>query len=381
MVKFAFKLVASTAKKYFVYIPNMRSYKYTIIPFLILILAIIMTGAVCSAQHNRENSIATRATDTIPKIVMAYVRSEGRIEEIPDPSLMTHICYAFAGITDDFKNIEIENPERFQEIVNLKNENPDLKILICIGGTKFKGFSEMAASKKNRKAFAKNVNNFLKKYNLDGVNLDWEFPGTENGGHSARPDDEKNYGEVVKELRKQLGKDKSISFYSNWGASYINFDVMLPWVDFVMASGYNLESIPLHQSNLYPSEKCGKWSVSKTVETHIKKGMPREKIVLGIPFYARWDSPTKGRQEMGQYGYKTLRRQYHLREVWDSVAQAPYFADEHGNLKASGDNPRSVKLKAEFIKDNGLRGAAYWHYTSEDSTHAMAKTLRDELMK
>lgn len=340
--------------------------------FSALVLFSIVGVCVARGQKTSVNSDS-------PKIVGAYVRSEGRVEEIPNPNLMTHIFYAFGEVNDEYNGVDIQNPERFLQIVDLKKENPDLKILLTIGGTKFKGFHEMAAIKSRRKAFAKDCKRIVRQYNLDGIDLDWEFPGTELGGHSCGPEDAKNYGLVVKELRKQLGKDKLITFYSNNGAGFIDFDVMLPYIDYVMLSGYNLQKIPLHQSNLYPSEVCGPWSVSQSVDRHISKGIPADKILLGIPFYARWDSPANGRIEMGQYGFRTLRDKFGLHEVWDPEAQAPYFADEHGRLKASGDNQRSIETKARYLRDKGLSGAFYWHYTSEDSLHVMARTLRNAL--
>ena len=309
--------------------------------------------------------------------VIAYVTSDRK--GMPDPNLVTHIFYAFAEVKETFDGIDIINPERFQQIVDLKKINPDLKISISVGGYRRAGFSEMSSSGKLRKAFVKDCKEKIEKYGLDGIDLDWEFPTTDKGGHTARPDDAVNYGKLVKELRKALGKEKLITFYSNNSGAFIDFDEMLPYVDFVMASGYNLGIPPKHHSNLYPSKFCGGWSVSGGMKRHIGKGVPPSKIMMGVPFYAR-SIPFEGK-------YKYFERSHFSRFLkgyeikWDDEAKAPYAADENGEMLASFDNEESIGYKAEYIKDNGFAGMFYWHADSDDENHSLARSAWQNMMK
>ena len=75
---------------------------------------------------------------------------------IPDPTLLTHINYAFAHIKSDFESLDVKEPDRLKQIVKLKDTNSKLKVLLSIGGWGAGNFSEMAASDAHRKKFAQN---------------------------------------------------------------------------------------------------------------------------------------------------------------------------------------------------------------------------------
>ena len=53
---------------------------------------------------------------------------------LPDPTLLTHINYAFALIKDDFETLDVKKPSRLQQVVSLKKQNPDLKVVLSVGG-------------------------------------------------------------------------------------------------------------------------------------------------------------------------------------------------------------------------------------------------------
>lgn len=309
-----------------------------------------------------------------PKIAVAYV--EWFRKTTPDPDMFTHIIYSSAGFNDSCDAVDIPTPERLRSLARLKSLNPELKVILGVAGEKREGFSEMARDGKKRKSFARSVKAILDSLNLDGVDLDWEFPTTEAGGHTATPDDDRNYVKVVRELRRVLGKDKWISFYSNNGAGFIDFRRMVPHVDYVNVSGYNL-SIPrdgersYHQSPLYQSVKTGGWCVMKSVERHMEKGVPPEKILIGIPFYGRGKTPFPSYVEcrsFGRYsGGTTLQ--------WDDDAQAPYYADSDGNLVMGFDDERSIKAKFDFIRTNNLPGVFIWNYDSDYDDHRLGRTV------
>ena len=336
------------------------------------VIAIVTMAIYCHAV-NTDNGIGYRSS-AADRMVAAYVRSTR--DSLPDPSLMTHIYYAFGVFTDAKGNITIENPERFDRILALREKNPDLKIVLSVGGGPREGFSEMASSSKNRRRFAMNCRRLADRYDLAGIDLDWEFPTTTRGGHTAADNDMTNYGKVMRELRRQLGSDRQLSFYSNNGAAYIDYQVMLPYVDYVMVSGYNLGRPPKHQSNLYPSDKCGEWSVSASIERHIAKGVPTSKILLGVSFYALRDGEAPNEIDRTRF----QRYLPGLTEVWDDEAKVPYLADSTGNMIASFDNVRSLREKCNFIRKNGLAGVFYWHYDNDDARHSMARALNDEFM-
>ena len=85
-------------------------------------------------------------------MVVAYVTSWTDVQ--PDPSVMTHINYAFGHVNNTFDGVRIDNPDRLRAISGLKQQNPKLKVLLSVGGWGSGRFSEMAATDSTRRAFA-----------------------------------------------------------------------------------------------------------------------------------------------------------------------------------------------------------------------------------
>lgn len=121
----------------------------------IAILAIITMTVKCQTGGNKLKRGDEGTKDTLPKIALAYVQSERK--GLPNPYMFSHLIYAFAIFNDDFDDVVIDNLEKFQGMVDLKTHNPELKVMIGIGGRKREGFSEMAQDKKKRKVFVKNI--------------------------------------------------------------------------------------------------------------------------------------------------------------------------------------------------------------------------------
>lgn len=345
-----------------------------------LILSIAIVGISAIAMWGQTSGTILRhgnegPKDTSSKIALAYVQASGK--KPLDPNLFTHLIYAFAEFNDECNGVVIDRPERLQEMVDLKKQNPNLKVMLGVGGYKREGFSEMARDKKKRKSFVKNVKHIIDSLHLDGIDLDWEFPTTEAGGHTATPKDDRNYVTLVKDLRKALGNDKWISYYSNNSGNFIDHKKMVLYVSYVHVSGYNL-AIPkngkkgYHQSPLYPSQKIGGWSVSQSIAKHIDLGVPKEKILMGIPFFGRGKEPFPTYVECRVFDKYTGN----LKPIWDNVAQATYYADEEGNLTMGFDDERSIQAKFDFIRANGIPGVFVWHYGADFDDQRLSKTIQ-----
>lgn len=317
--------------------------------------------------------------DNTEKIALAYVIDN--IPDIPDAEIFSHLIYSFAEFNDDCDGVVVANPDKLRMMAELKKKAPGLKVILGVGGYKKEGFSEMARDKKKRRAFVKNVKRIIRSYNLDGIDLDWEFPTIEGGGHTATPEDDRNYVAVVKYLRKALGKKAWISYYSNHTGQWIDHKGMVPYVSYVHVSGYNLsepiEGKPLlHQSSLYPASKTGEWCVSKVIERHIGLGIPKEKILMGIPFFGIGSPPHPKYVEcknFSKYFPEPLTK-------WDEDAQAPYFSDENDNLILGYDNERSIVAKFDFIRANHLPGIFVWNYEADYKGNRLGKVI-EELRK
>lgn len=346
-----------------------------------LICAIVIAMTSLAGWGELGNTTLLRgdahSSDNSPKIALAYVVD--RYPEIPDAEMFSHLIYAFGVFNDNYDGVVIRYPEKLKAMSALKEKNPELKVILGLNDYRRPGFSEMTGDKKKRKNYVKSVKKIIEEYNLDGVDLDWEFPTTEKGGHTANPKDDKNYVSLAKELRKALGKDKWISYYSNNSGRWIDHKGMLPYISYVNVSGYNL-AIPregermLHQSPLYSGEKTGDWCVSKSIERHINKyGIPKEKILMGIPFFGRGLKPFKSETsacDLHKYSDG-------LAMVWDEEACVPYYADKDGNLILGYDDERSIAAKFDFIRANELPGVFVWSYEGDYEDHRLGKTIQE----
>lgn len=349
--------------------------KHILVP-LLSIAAVTMTalavwGQSTGTKMKRGNE---GPKDTLPKIALAYVEDAAR--RPIDPFMFTHLIYSFVEFNDDCDGIVVKRPEKLQSMLDLKKQNPDLKIIVSVGGYKREGYCEMAADKKKRKAFVKDLKHLVDSLKLDGVDLDWEFPTTGNGGHNATPQDDKNYVTFVKDLRKAIGKDKWISYYSNNSGLYIDHKGMAPYVSYVHVSGYNLASPKEgqrggHQSQLYPSNRLGDWSIIKSIEKHIDLGVPKEKVLMGIPFFGRGKDPFPSYVDCRYFD------QYSdgMRLEWDEEAQVPYYANDKGELVLGFDDERSIAAKFDFIRANGLPGVFVWHHDGDYFDQRLGKTI------
>ena len=312
-------------------------------------------------------------------VVVAYVTSWS--SPIPDPQYMTHINYAFGHVTSTFDGVRIDGESRFRKMVELKKQNPALKVLLSIGGWGSGNFSEMASTAARREAFARSCKKMLDDYGADGVDIDWEYPGSSAAGISSSPSDKANYTEMMKAIRSAIGTGKLLTLASSCDAGFIDFKAILPYVDFINIMAYDMASAPQHNAPLY-REKDGKtsrvagwYTCDEAVNAHLKAGIPAEKLVLGMPFYGH------GNNTYGSFVYY-----YDIKgpkgtdtEKWDEVGQVPYYANAAGTLTLGFDNVRSIEAKCQYVLDNGLRGGMYWEYcydnTSLDLTKAVARKL------
>ena len=78
--------------------------------------------------------------------------------------------------------------------------------------------------------------------------------------------------------------------------------------------------------------------------------------------------------------YKDIKEEGEYVILWDEKAQAPYLADGEGTLMLGFDNPKSLKIKCDYLKANGLLGAMYWDYEGDNEAGDLQKTLATELL-
>lgn len=289
---------------------------------------------------------------TAERVVVAYVTSW--TQAIPDPTVMTHINYAFGHVNDSFDGVRIDNPDRLRMIVDLKKQNPKLRVLLSVGGWGSGRFSEMAASDKNRLLFAKDCRRVVDVFGLDGIDIDWEYPTQSSAGISSSPDDTKHFTLLMRDLRQELG-NKLLTCATIASGEYIDFRSCISYIDMVNVMSYDMGNPPYHHSALYPSEITNWMTTSTAIEAHLNAGVPHEKLVMGMPLYGR-----------GKQGYTTEPDSTKgTKEQWHEQSMVPYLVDAQGNLVMGFENERSIGIKCQYIIDHRLRGGMYWEYGDE----------------
>lgn len=305
------------------------------------------------------------------KVIVAYVTSWTDV--MPDPARLTHINYAFGHVNDSFDGVRIDNPDRLHAISNLKKDAPGLKVLLSVGGWGSGRFSEMAADAQNRKKFAEDCLRVVKEYNLDGIDIDWEYPTNNAAGISASPDDTANFSLLIKQLRETLGQDRLVTLASVSSANYIDFKAIVPYLDLVNVMTYDMANAPLHHAPLFNSENTPDLSVDGAIKAHIAAGVPASKIVMGVPFYGR------GGEEMKGKSFKDIHEGDGYSLVFDYTAKAPMMVNSQGTPVLGYDDARSLNIKCDYILENDLRGVMYWDYSGDDEAGTLGNTLASRL--
>lgn len=321
-----------------------------------------------------------------------------------------------------------------EKIPALRKQNPSLKVLLSVGGWGARGFSGAAATPENRAVFIRSVQDVIARYGLDGIDLDWEYPVNGAWGLVAStPEDRANFTALLTELRTALGKQKllTIAVAANvkGPTEWVDMKAIAPLLDYINLMAYDMAyGTQYFNSNLYDSKawptvaKADQYSADYVVNNYIAAGMKPAQLNLGIGFYGRvpkravepgidWDKPDAAKNPVTQsyfgapekavftsFGLDLAKDTYlkyndivskmlndpqkRFTEHWDNDAQVPYLtmksADGKDLFAISYENPRSVGLKAEYIKAKGLGGAMFWEYGADDNNQ-LAKELAKDL--
>ena len=325
----------------------------------------------CGSVKSGEEVVAASRDS---KVVVAYITSWSEV--MPDPQYMTHINYAFGHVNESFNGVKIDNEERLRQIVDLRKQKPELKVLLSIGGWGSGRFSEMAANDEYRRAFAADCDRVVKEFALDGIDIDWEYPTSSMANISSSPDDTENFTLLMQDIRAAIGNEKELTLATVASARYIDFKAILPSVDFVNIMAYDMASAPKHHSALYPSGHSGDITSDGAVTAHLKAGVPPSKLVMGMPFYGRGGDGYPSFQDYNKVG--NTDTQY--TEKWDEVAQVPYLADKNDTLVFGFENPRSLAIKCQYILDKDLLGGMYWDYSGDNEQGDLRRTVAENLL-
>lgn len=336
--------------------------------------------------------------------VVGYVTDRAKFEAI-DVRKVTHLNYAFAKVRGD-DVVYFEDAGAGDDLARLralKAVNPRLKILLSIGGWGAEWFSDAALTADSRCRFATSAIDLVKRHDLDGLDIDWEYPGQRGAGNRFRAEDKQNFTELIALLRHELdllGEKHTLTIASSANRYFetTEMDRLHPLVDWFNVMTYDMaggwSGTTAHHAPLrHPSAKGS--STASFVRQYLEAGVPPNKIVIGVPFYARewkWVVNRKSPSGLGEpfdffagdvAAYR-LRRDYlaagGFRRGWDNTARAPYLWNPEIGTFISYEDEQSLIEKARFVRDQSLGGIMYWEH-SHDPDQTLLATIATELRR
>ncbi|KAI8337310.1 glycoside hydrolase superfamily, partial [Blakeslea trispora] len=396
-----------------------------------LLISVMVTTYLCLFDGVAASPLRLRARAEVSnKVIVGYFPNwlYGRFTpSMIDFKRYTHINYAFAiqnsggtpiwqdsGVFDDYVQYG------FPKLMSLAHQ-AGTKVLISVGGwSGSTGFSTMAASADSRSKFINWNVDFIKKYNTDGVDIDWEYPTAVGPGCNAVSDnDVENFNSLVKELRAALDsnfpkvhKEISIAVHiTPWGGATEAKDVssFVPYVDrfhvmaFDVNGAWNSTSGPNAPFRAEPGHGYPV-GFAQGIEAWHAAGVPYNKLAGGIPFYGRaqtltvtsdpttqynpavspnpplgdsldgpWTNPYCSKdssQASGVWRWTNMRSSGILSSPttaaspwvrhFDDKTQTPWLYNPTNKQFISYDDPISLGVKTKYALDKGLAGLFVW---------------------
>ncbi|AEE47275.1 glycosyl hydrolase family 18 protein [Cellulomonas fimi] len=347
------------------------------------------------------------------------------IETSGSADKLTHILYAFGNTTngrcsigDSYADYEKaytaaesvdgvadtwDQPLRgsFNQLRKLKAMHPDLKVIWSFGGWTWSGGFTQAAQ--NPQAFAESCYNLVEDPRwadvFDGIDVDWEYPNA--CGLTCDTSGPKAFDDVVTALRNKFGSKALVTAAitadgSNGGkidaTDYATAAQKLDWImpmtyDYFGAFNPQGPTAPHSPLTSYSGIPQAGFNSADAVAKLKAKGVPSNKILLGIGFYGRgWNGvtqtapggtatgPAPGTYEQGIEDYKVLKNRCPATGTVGGTAYA-----KCGTEWWSYDTPSTINGKMTWAKNQGLGGAFFWELSGDTSNGELITAISNGL--
>lgn len=265
------------------------------------------------------------------------------------------------------------------------------KLLISVGGWTYSThFPAIGASAAKRATFAHNCNTMVKLYNLDGIDIDWEYP--------ANATEKQNYTILLQQVRDSLNAieatmGRKLLLTAAVGASpthisNVEWNNVKNILDIINVMSYDFygtwDNLTNHNAPLYPSASGAQsgFSCSEAINNLLANGVPANKITMGVAWYGRTQMTVgtpnvyvagNGQADLGHFSaddgtplyYNILAAMNEFDYHWDNAAQVPYLTGKTTNSFVSYDDETSIEKKAQFINSKNLKGAIIWEISGD----------------
>lgn len=376
---------------------------------------LIGVSVICCHPHKQSSTQA----------IMAYYMppNQGFNAEALPLAQLSHIIFSFTEVIDNqMQFVDDEASKQLKQLVQQKAHHPHLKVMIACGGWSGSGgFSDMAMQKESRQQFVKSCIHFLELHQLDGLDLDWEYPGLPGIGNTHRKEDKTNFTALVRELRAAMdatGKKYLLTFASAGWEKYYDFvelDKVMEYVDYMNIMTYDNcgghDRVTMHHTNLGNIEladiksspayhyitsldepyhpRSAEWIINYC----LNKGVKPQQIIIGSAFYARgWTGVEPYNNGLyqrntgawtGNGSYRELKDKYinknGFKRHWDEIAKAPYLYSQADSVFITYDDPESVRLKTQYTKDHNLGGIMFWQLRSDAENDGLLNAIHEQM--
>jgi chitinase len=344
-----------------------------------------------ACNSNTEKNVANKFS-----VIAYYYGDSSSFSNYPTDKL-SHIIFSFLHLKGNQLSFDkTEDSITVAHLVDLKKKQPDLKILLSLGGWGgCETCSDVFSTEEGRNTFSKSVKTILENTNTDGIDLDWEYPAIEGlPEHKYTPEDRHNFTLLVQNLRKELGNDYEISFaaggYTEYLEKSIEWKEVMQVVDRVNLMSYDLTNgyskITGHHTPLYSTPQQIE-STDHGVRFLDSIGVPAHKIVIGAAFYARIfnkvDSTAKGGLHQACAFEKGVDYKYfndslfsnNFIPYWDSIAEAPYAFNTYTKEFATYDNEKSIEQKTKYAINKKLGGIMFWELQGDKTKNGLLDVI------
>ncbi|KAH9822234.1 family 18 glycoside hydrolase [Melampsora americana] len=403
-------------------VSSLSKSKLAILSFIFLASLSYNQAGVCRKKSNTKLTLAayypSYNSDLLP------------VEKIPWEDY-THLDYfVIKSPSTPEAKLEIEDEENLKEFVKAGKAH-NVTVSLTLGGwTGSVYFSSLVASDSSRKSFAQNIAKTLKKYEMNGIDLDWEYPNVP--------------GQDV--LRNEVGPHSRISaavsvhgFMGSDGEYLKDHKPYAKLLDFITIMAYDLygpSSTPVVGPNAPLFDTCNdpgmKYSVSQAIKTWTSTGFPASQILLGIPSYGyqyqlensklnvtHFSSkagetslffgsidPSKqgkgaknGQQTPGGCGSPTDDGNFVFKDLmtcgflssdgttglkgferhYDNCTHTPLLFNPTSKLLIAYDDQASLAEKTEFAKSKGLAGINIFDAAGDTESKLLLKSIKKAL--
>jgi GH18 family chitinase len=214
-------------------------------------------------------------------------------------------------------------PKALQKLYNIRKAH-GTRTLVAIGGWgRSRGFGPMATNPETRRRFVQNLAKYCAEQQLDGADFDWEHPKNRS--------EEEAYAELVAETKRAFEPKVLVTL------------TLAPWQDPGAKAYQAADRVHIMAYDHADAQHSTFAHATVDVGAFLKRGVPPEKICLGLPFYGR-----RLDNHRAEKSYADIVRRYHPPAEVDEVAGF-YF-----------NGPRTIQRKTTWAKRNGLGGVMIW---------------------